>query len=116
MRANLDSLKASAASDLDHVRSNFESEKSRIEAEFNMRVAEMQNQHAKDVQENNARVEESTRELRTRAEKLEAERADHLEQKARLEVNLMQLEASHKGAADGTFTDFLNLLCMRCML
>ena len=100
MKANLNTLKSSAVSDLDHMRSNFESEKSRIEAEFNMRVAEIQNQHAKDVRDNNARVEESTRELRARAEKLEAERASHLEQKARLEVNMMQLEASHKGAAD----------------
>jgi spindle assembly abnormal protein 6 len=99
-RTNLDALRARAASDLDHMRSKFESEKTRQEAEYSRRVAEIQQQHAEDVRDNNARVEESTRELRVRAEKLEAERADHLEHRARLEASMMQLEGTHKGAAD----------------
>jgi spindle assembly abnormal protein 6 len=100
MKNNLDALRARAASDLDHMRSKFESEHTRQEADYNQRVAEIQQQHAEDVRDANARVEKSTRELRARAEKLEAERADHLERRARLEASMLQLEGSHKGAAD----------------
>eukprot|EP00946_MAST-07B_sp_MAST-7B-sp1_P004637 g4637.t1 len=100
MRSDLDALRARAAGDLDHVRSQFESEKIRQESEYNQRLAEIQRQHAEEIRDNNAIAEERTRELRTRAEKLEAERADHLEHRAKLEASMLQLEGNHKGAAE----------------
>ena len=99
-RAALDALRARHEGDAANVSAQHAADRTRQEADFNQRMAEAQQQAARDLRDMQERHESGTRDLRTRAEKLEAERADMIEARTRAESAYMQLQASHGGIVE----------------
>lgn len=95
----LGQLQAQSENDVHNMKMEHQAAGARSAAAFDQKIAELQQQHNREMRELQESFEKGTKELRSRNEQLSTERADLAERVARVDVLYAQLQRTHEGSA-----------------